>query len=410
MNRLSLSVVIAALIGTSLTAGAQTTESVRIQQLEQRLGTLEQQLTQVSSGSGQSSNSGLPLHGFADVSWGKTRNKPNDDGSTGGAVGSVDFYLTPEFGDRVKSLIELVFEVDADGSLATDLERVQIGYTFADAATGWLGRFHTPYGYWNTAFHHGQQIQTALNRPRFLDFEDKGGILPAHATGVWLTGMLPISGNKLGYDVYSANAPEIAVEGSIAGGDRGALDMKMGGKANNNFSAMTGFNLSVRPGVLPDLTLGIHGLQAKITAFDSSSASIPVNSTKLNIVGGYAVFQDDSLELMTEYYRFNNKKEADGSRHKSTAWYAQVGYVIGRYTPYVRFEKTTLDTTDDYFRDQESGDSYQRSALGVRYDLNAKASLKVEALRTRFATVDNAPVATGQQDDTEARLQLAVRF
>lgn len=410
MNKLSLS-VLAVLIGASMGAGAQTTEGARIQQLEKRLETLEQQLTQVSSSTGQSSNTGLPLHGFADVSWGKTKNKPNNDGSSGAAVGSVDFYLTPEFGDRVKSLIELVFEIDGDGSVATDLERVQVGYTFSDAATGWLGRFHTPYGYWNTAFHHGQQIQLAVNRPRFLDFEDKGGILPAHATGVWLTGAIPLAGSKIGYDVYSANAPEIAIEGTYnatAPAVRGALDMKQGGTANSNYSAMSGFNLSIRPGALSDLTVGIHGLQAKISAFDTGATAIP--TTKLNVVGGYVALQGDSLEFLSEYYRFNNKDVAGGAKHSSTAWYAQGGYNLGQFTPYVRLEKTALDTTDEYFRAQESGNSYKRSALGIRYELNAKAALKAEALRTAFTQVDNAPVASGQADDTEVRLQLAVRF
>ena len=28
-----------------------------------------------------------------------------------------------------------------------------------------FGRYHTPINYWNTAFHHGQWLQTTISRP-----------------------------------------------------------------------------------------------------------------------------------------------------------------------------------------------------------------------------------------------------
>ena len=48
------------------------------------------------------------------------------------------------FGD-VSGLVELLFEYDDRDNLAVDLERLQLGYTFSDEATVWLGRFHTPF-------------------------------------------------------------------------------------------------------------------------------------------------------------------------------------------------------------------------------------------------------------------------
>jgi len=106
----------------------------------------------------------LGLHAFADV--GATVGKNTD--QTGFNVGSLDLYFAPNLGDRVKALFELLFELDSTGDLAVDLERAQIGYTFADAATLWAGRFHSPYGYWNTAFHHGAHMQTSVRRPKFI--------------------------------------------------------------------------------------------------------------------------------------------------------------------------------------------------------------------------------------------------
>src|SRR5439155_17845576 len=99
---------------------------------------------------------GTPLHGFGDVGGLVT----NDDHllktrRKGFTVSSLDFYLTPEFGPNVRGLAELNFEVDRAGNVGVDLERWQLGYAFGDYATAWLGRFHTPFGYFNTAFHHG---------------------------------------------------------------------------------------------------------------------------------------------------------------------------------------------------------------------------------------------------------------
>lgn len=391
--------VLAGWCALSLVAQAET--DPRVAQLEKRLDTLEQQLAQVGSGT-SSADTGLPLHGFADVDLGRTtpREARPERGVTGASIGNLDLYLSPSFGSSVKSLVELVFEVDHNGELSTDLERVQVGYTFSDAATVWLGRFHTPYGVWNTAFHHGQQIQTAASRPTFIDFEDRGGILPAHNTGLWLTGGTGTGIGKLGYDLYVSNAPEIAVDGATG---KGSLDMKMGGKGAR-LGAMTGFNVSLRPLGLSDLTVGLHGFGANVDAVDDTATLL--STTRVRVGGGYLNFQNDQWEVIGEYYRFRNR-DVNGAAesHRSTAWFAQAGYGIGNFTPYLRAEKTRLDGTDQYFARQESGESYKRSVGGVRYELDPKAALKVEASRTRFTDAGTTSV-----NFSEVRLQLAVRF
>ena len=146
----------------------------------ERLEAVEQKVTDLVENAGKSQGDrGIPVHGFADVGFGKASAGAGINHANGFAIGTLSFYLAPQFTDRTKALIELAFEGDsAEGVIATDLERLQFGYTLSDAATLWLGRFHTPFGYWNTAYHHGTQIQTSALRPRFIDFEDKGGIVP----------------------------------------------------------------------------------------------------------------------------------------------------------------------------------------------------------------------------------------
>lgn len=375
--------------------GAQAEGDLRLESMEKRVEAIEQQIGQTRAAHHTAAD-GLPLHGFADVSM-FARN--GNGKAAGAAVGSLDLYLTPSFGDRVKSLVELVFEVEEGaGELLTDLERVQVGYTFSDAATVWLGRFHTPYGFWNTGFHHGQQIQVAATRPRFIDFEDKGGILPAHATGLWANGAINTGPGKFSYDYYLSNAPEIG-EGETAG--KGVLDMKMGGKSGA-YAAMNGINLTFRPAALLDLALGVHALGGKIAYVDAAGAPTQVN--RLRVSGAWLYFQGDQLELIGEYYGFNNEDPA-GKKRSSNAGFAQLAYSLGDWTPYARIEKTGLDQSDPYFALQANGNSYGRNSLGLRFELNTKATLKIEGGRTRFTDAGNTTPAFN-----ETRVQMSVRF
>jgi hypothetical protein len=378
--------------GNKTAAPAQDTVAEKIATQDGRLDQLETSISRSAENSSKHQILGVPLHGFADVGYEHSSNEPN--GRKGGfALGNLDIYLTPEIG-RVKSIIELVFEYGPDNSaLATDLERLQFGYTFSDAATLWAGRFHTPYGFWHTGFHHGQQIQTAATRPRFLDFEDKGGILPSHSVGLHLAGSVRAGEGKVQYDAYLANGTRIA---------DGVLDFNP--FKDDNANKLVGGNLRYEfGGALEGLTLGTHGFTQHAGEFSGDSL---VSNTKVSMLGAFAVLDKDNWEVLTEYYRFRNK-DLSGSTgtHSSWAGFAQAGYTFGEaWTPYLRFEKASLDQRDNYFAGQESGRSYKRQVMGLRYNLNEVSALKVELNHT---TEENDLT---ESKANEARLQIAVRF
>ena len=344
----------------------------------------------------------VPLHGFADIGFTTSRESNlYQTGPKGFNVGSFSLYLTPAFGDRVKSLVELLFEVNHDGALAIDLERLQMGYTFSDAATLWGGRFHTPYGIWNTAFHHGQQLQTSLSRPRFLEFEDRGGILPAHTVGAWAHGMLPVGGARFNYDVFTGNAPRIGIDPALPARG-GNLNPNVWG--SNNHSWLMGFRAEFAPrGALEGLQLGVHALRADVN--DDSAA---LNRTRLLTYGPYAAYTTDQWEILAEFYQFSNRDVSGATgTHASNAWYAQVGYHIGRMTPYIRAERASLNQADNYFAFQNSGRSYNAASLGLRFDLTDSVALKFEVGRT---TLHNVKLDGGDDRFSEFRSQLAMRF
>jgi len=371
-------------------------QAAQIQELKQQVDQLTSSL-----GAPASNDLGLPLHGFADVDF-----RTNHTGDHGFSIGSVDFYLTPQFGDRVKALAELIFEVGQNGTppaVAPDLERLQIGYTFSDDFTLWAGRFHTPYGYWNTAFHHGKQLQTSIDRPRFLDFEDKGGILPAHSVGLWGNGGLKAGDGKVTYDLYIANGSRITGATNPGIGAAGTIDPNLFKDDNHSYEygAKLGYQFG---GALDGLVVGAHYLDMKVNDDFVPPLNVPFNMTDVQFYGGYGVYVTDDWEILSEYYKFNDR-DLSGSTgtHDSWAAYAQIGRPIGQYTPYIRFERTRLDQNDNYFAWQQTGDSYRRSVLGLRYDINPKVALKAELQNTRYL---DREVFTSN----ELRAQLAVRF
>jgi hypothetical protein len=334
-----------------------------------------------------SSEPGLPLHGFADVAAG-TRNPINPD-LKHVAIGLLDIYLTPPLGDRTSALFEVTFKTGISGDLTFDVERAQFGYQFKDAATLWLGRFHTPYGYYNTAFHHGAQVATSLRRPLVVQFERTGGVLPAHTVGLWLDGDDRVGpSTRLTYDVYAGNAQRIV---------NGFLDVRNGG--NSTGDSIVGGNIAV----LAENFLG--GMRFGFSTFSTKIVdTLTTNLTRVKNYGLYVVQETDKWENIAEFYTFaNDDLTGSTGTHHSNMGFVELAYRTNRWAPYVRYERSDFDQTDNYFAALQYGGSYRRDALGARFDLDLTSALKFELARTRL--LDRVP-----REYDEALVQYAIRF
>jgi hypothetical protein len=274
--------------------------------------------------------------------------------------------------------------------VSVDLERAQIGYQFSDQATVWVGRYHTPYGYVNTALHHGSWINNSLRRPKFLQFEDNGGIVPAHTVGLWLTGSTHVGSGKLLYDVYAGNSQEII---------KRVLDMRNAGNANGHMGGGARVAYQFSTGAAEGLTLGVHAFTARI-----SDDAVPTNATRVLAYGGYAVYDTDQWENIAEIYLFDDRDINGGSgTHRSNAGFLQLGYRATWGVPYARYERTVLEQSDPYFAALEGGGSYHRIALGARFDIDLKSAIKLELAHTRLT--DRSLEQYG-----EGLVQYAIRF
>jgi hypothetical protein len=343
---------------------------------------------------------GLTVHGFADVYYTSTGEQNAPSGNTGFKLGNLDLYLAPSLTDRIRALMEDVVEFDDwyspgsyNGQPSIDIERLQIGYVVSNALTVWIGRFHTPYGYWNTAYHHGAQLQPTVMRPQFVAFEDHGGILPAHMDGLWATGHDNLGPGRVTYDAYLGNGQRIL---------DGALDMQNEGNADSHTALGTRLGYEFRGGRLESLWIGLHAVEEQVDNFVSGAITA---RTDVRIVGGFLHWTPGDWELMGEYYGFTNSAhDATSASHASNAWYAEANYTLwGLITPLARFERDSLSQHDGYFQFLQGGKSYTRTLLGVRYDLTPQTALKLDGNHTDATR-------NGGQAYNELHLQVAVRF
>ena len=296
------------------------------------LTSLQEQVDQINDGlNHRGFDLGLPLHGFADVQT-ATSSRQDPLRLRGFNAGTLDLYLTPQLGDRVRSLVEIAFEYDPGGKGSqADMERLQLGYSINDELTLWMGRFHTPFGLWNTYFHHGANLQTSIYRPQFLDFEDRGGIIPAHSVGIWASGKTPAGPGKLTYDAYLSNGPSVR--------DR-SLDFNP--FTDDTANKMVGFNLGYQPsGGLHGWTAGVHGFASNVTSF--TPADVAINVARLRMAGAYAGYDNDDWEAFAEFYGFFDRNNSDNSQHRSNVGFVHVGRTFGSLTPYVRYERASID-------------------------------------------------------------------
>ena len=353
----------------------------------ERLQAVGQQINQIETANAarQGDDTGLPVHGFADVNLGN--HNPFHAYEKGISLNNFDLYLTPKLGGNWLSPFELNFEVDRFGNVGVGIERGQLGYQSGDAATVWVGRFHTPFGYVNTAFHHGVWLNDSLRRPGFLVFEDQGGVLPAHTVGAWLTGAAHGEGGKVLYDAFAGNGQQII---------GGQIDMRSGGNDHGKliYGGRLGYQWTTGPA--EGLLVGVHAFDSKI-----DDDQVPQSLTELRVAGADAVYNTDTWEVLGEAYWFNNVDlyQSMGTHH-SNAYFAQVGYRLPYFIPYVR---ARLDQTDQYFAQQLTGGFYYRTAAGFRRDLNQKVAIKFEVANTPYTDR-----IVG--DFNEFLSQLAVRF
>lgn len=283
---------------------------------------------------------------------------------------AIDLFYSHDF-NRLRVLGELFLN-----RREQELERLQIGWLINTDLTVWGGRFHTPLGYWNTAYHHGTHLQTTVTRPGIVEFEDRGGAIPLHLAGGLLQGRKSIGTAEIAYELAIGAGPEMSDDGLEP------FDVLEPSQNDHGFSYAA--NLSIKPLTNQDRQAG-----AFFGRFELPSRASSVREADLLVAGAWGLWQHDSLRALAAGFYIHDR--IDRATATSSASFAS-GYLQGEWqldrawTFYGRIEQSSGTSGDAYLA--LFPNLAKRTYLGgVRLNLNSRHSLRIEfADRDRFAS------------------------
>jgi hypothetical protein len=308
----------------------------------------------------------LQIRGFGDLNFSATDQR----GTTSGFnLGQLDLHLASALSRKVSYFGEITFSAQPTG-YTVEVERNIIRYDYNDYFKLSFGRYHTPIGYWNTAYHHGSWLQTTISRPEMVRFG--GTFIPVHFVGFLAEGNIPSGGAGLGYNVGVGNG-------------RGSIISRPGDAGDNNNNRAWVANLYSRPARLYGLQMGVSVYRDKIT--------VPVvggnpNNFREWISAAHIAYTKESPEFLAEFANVNHRNLLTNLITNNQAYYVQIGYRLPWFEktlkPYYRFEHTHMSLSEQVLTNQD----LVQSILGVRYDITSYASFKGEYRNTMRLPTD----------------------
>jgi hypothetical protein len=277
----------------------------------------------------------------------------------------ITAHLSPGLIGRMEAALSYNDQFGTD----IDMERVYIEYrSNGFVVTG--GRTHAELGYWNNAFHHGKWLQLTIDRPRVLRFEDDGGMLPVHQTGVTFEHGPPRGEAGLDVVIAVSNGQGPTNLGIQTNGDDNlakALLLRIGGVGFAHDTLRFGVNVMIDK-IQGDSFVNAGGLTVPVYPLLPNA-----NMTAL-ITGAYLALRAEQLSVFSEVY--NVLHAGGGKSWDTTAGFAVVGYRIGKYIPYGLLEARYGDGGADPFFNPDPEAAPE--ATGATNDIEAIAGLKYE--------------------------------
>ncbi len=304
----------------------------------------------------------LHIAGFGDVDFSQTKQR---EGPQGFSLGQFVLHMTSELSPRVTFFGEISLTARTDAGTGSppasgfnaEVERMILRFDESDRFKISFGRYHTPINWWNTAFHHGQWLQTTIARPEMIQFG--GRFLPVHFVGTLVEGAVPANGWNVNYQAGFGNG-------------RGNVISRPGDAGDNNGFRATLLTLFSRPDRFYGLQFGGSLYFDKITLPDSRDFGE-------RIVAGHAVWQKENPEVIAEVAAVRHEQVDSGFVTWSHAYYVQTAYRLPQFNhvlkPYFRFEHIGVNPQDDVFVGVPNLDG---STVGLRFDASPFAALKGE--------------------------------
>ena len=304
----------------------------------------------------------LHIGGFTDFDF-FASDKAGKDPKSGFSEGQFVLHFTSLLAPRLGFFGE-VSSTSKSGSFNIVIERAIIRWDENDQFKLSFGRYHTPINYWNTAFHHGQWLQTSVSRPEMTKFGGK--FIPVHFVGGLIEGSAAAGGLNLGYKVGIGNGRFSDISGAGDAGD-----------VNSNRAYLGG--LTVRPDALYDLQMGATYYHDLLTLTGNKEFGE-------RIFSAHVVWTRETPEFIAEYAKVKHHEMATGNDYDSDAWYVQLAYRLPifdqKVKPYVRYEKIDTPAGDLVYADVKD---FEMSLGGIRYDFTDTLAVKLEYRRQKIA-------------------------
>lgn len=300
----------------------------------------------------------LVLRAFGSVDW---RATTLEEAPNSFVIGQFDIFMTSTLSDRVSVLAEVVLEAGTNTRVVVDLERLQLAFRLNDYFQVSAGRFHTGIGYYNAAYHHAAFFETPTGRPRIYRFEDEGGVLPVHDTGLSVRGVVPKTGSAFRY---------LAEIGNGRSWDADESGQPKEGALDQNDAKAINVGLSYRPDRW-------RGLEIGATHYRDTIPRAPLESVPFRLTTVYLVFRRPSLEILAEQLWFTH--DAAEGRYPNDAAYVQVSKAWGKLRPYYRYDQQTIDPRTPFIG---GAGSYRAHIVGLRVDPSELIGVKAQYERS----------------------------
>lgn len=294
----------------------------------------------------------------------------------GFGVGAVDLFATADLSDSIRVLSEDVLEV-VDTGAKFELERLHVDFMLHPWFNVRLGREHIPIGFFSQNYHHAHVFMLSATRPTMFNYEDEGGILPAHVVGASVFGEGGLGESlSLHYVVGLSNGRGGTAADVQSTGDRD-LSKAVYGRLSLHPRAVTGmeFGASVYLDTLRPADAAPSGTGG------SASPALYDRATE-TMLGGHLAYQGYPVDAIFEFFHIGHNLHRPAMNLAWNALTAQVGVEFLEYlTPYARFDYIHGSRGDPFFVTASTVTETSKATLGLRFRLDPKATLKIEGSR-----------------------------
>jgi hypothetical protein len=259
-----------------------------------------------------------------------------------------------------------------------DLERLQLGWQLSSDTVVWMGRYHQPSSEWNHEHHHGQYLSTSITRPAVEEWEDLGGILPQHFTGVLVESNHAGPG---GWYLRTAAAGGLAPQLT----SDGLTPFDLVHPDHNHRQAGYQARASLHPGELAETGFGLLAANDEIAVVSPPTPNaFGLDHVDLTLLGAFGTYATPSWKIFgTYYYVQSGLYYVDRLVHdRFSVGYLQVEKRFGHeLTAFGRIESSVRASDSSYLRlYQEAGRN--KYIGGLRWDFVQRQALTLQLTNT----------------------------